>query len=263
MDEPMDAPGEPQASADEPSEARAWQLLDAPLAWPMAASVHGRSAFSRSMLPMVRSLQRKERFAFFDAHDFQPDRLSAWVVGRNTHTESYAATFKVASDHSLPADVLDAVQHNHQPQFILRNIGRAERGDVDPTAPLPYTLVSTDRNAAHDQVASVRNARLPEVAPIEIWSLRMVNAVRSSFRRLLIEDPWEWRYGAEVRANYPGPSYQYVVEGTHPDDMPDAWWGPALIPIPEVWIKPPPGSEHEEHAVSVHDVIRVISRETG
>lgn len=259
----MDEPVEPNAAVESRTEATGRQLLDAPLAWPMAQRVVARHAFSRAKLPLVARLQRKERFAFFWPHDFQPDRISEWVVQRTTHNESYAATFKVASDHSLPADVLDAVQHNHQPQFILRNIGRAERGDVDPTAPLPFDRISTDRNAAHDEVAAVRQARLPEVKPIEIWSLRMVNAVRSSFRRLLIEDPWEWRYGAEVRANYPGPSYQYVVEGTHPDDMPDAWWGPEMIPIPTVWVKPPAGTENEERAVSVHDVIRIVSRDSG
>jgi len=259
----MDEPVEPNAAVDARAEATGRQLLDAPLAWPMAQRVVVRHAFSRAKLPLVARLRRKERFAFFWPHDFQPDRISAWVVQRTTHNESYAATFKVASNHSLPADVLDAVQHNHQPQFSLRNIGRAERGDVDPSAPLPFDRISTDRNAAHDEVAAVRQARLPEVQPIEIWSLRMVNAVRSSFRRLLIEDPWEWRYGAEVRANYPGPSYQYVVEGTHPDDMPDAWWGPEMIPIPTVWVKPPAGTENEERAVSVHDVVRIVSRNSG
>jgi hypothetical protein len=260
----MDVPAEPNQDVEAaPTEATARQLLGVVQAWPLAADVRGRQAFSRGMIPLLTRLRQKERFAFFYPHDFQPDRISEWVVKRNAHTESYAASFKVASDHSLPADVLDAVQHNHQPQFILRNIGRAERGDVDPTAPLPFDRISTDRNSAHDEVAAVRNARMPKVKEIEIWSLRMVNAVRSSFRRILIEDPWEWRYGAEVRANYPGPSYQYVVEGTHPDDLPDAWWGPEMIPIPTVWVKPPAGTEHEERAVSVHDVIRIVSRETG
>lgn len=206
-----------------------------------------------SLLP---SLGRKSAFAVFQAHPFEPDKISAWVVERNSFEETFAAEFRVKNDLDLPGDVLDAVQHNHTPQFTLRNIGRVERNDVDPTDPLPLQREIADRNEAGRILDDARFPRAPEVQPVEIWSLRMMETVRTSFRRLLLEDPWEWRFGAEVKANYNGPAYNYVVEGTHPDDLPEAWWGPELIPVPETWAQPPVGASGTEHAMTLQDVIR-------
>lgn len=237
-------------------EARGRDLIGVALAWPLAEHLHQSNAFGRGKLALLGYLNKKDRFARFVAHPFEPDKISAWVVGRNSHSESYAATFKVMSDHLIPSDVLDAIAHNHQPQFTLRNIGRAERDDVDPHAPMPLIRVAGRRGESNALLTEVRTARKPSVVPIELWSVRFVGAVRDSFRRLLLEDPWEWRFGAEVRANYPGPSYQYVVDGTHPGDLPDAWWGPETIPTPEVWTPAPSGEQRVERALSLHDVIR-------
>ncbi len=252
-----------EPSAHREDEARGRDLLAVAEAWPLGRRLASSSALSRQVLPLLTWLLRKERFAFFVAHDFQPDRLSAWVVARNEHRETYAATFKVKSDHDLPGDVLDAVKHNHTPQFNLRNIGRLERSDVNPAAPLPFVFADSERRAAREAIDEVRASSIPKVEPIEVWSLRMVTTVRRSLRRLLIEDPWEHRYGAEVRANFAGRAHDFVVEGTHPDDLPDAWWGPAPIPVPTTWAAPPPGAEREERATSLHDVIRVVSAGSG
>ncbi|MEY3012221.1 MAG: hypothetical protein RIT45_956 [Pseudomonadota bacterium] len=208
-------------------------------------------------------LARKDRFAVFIAHDFQPDRLSAWVVERNAFEETFSASFRVKNDLDLPGDVLDAVKHNHTPQFTLRNIGRVERNDVDPTDPLPLQRTTRTHSDADQLVTEARNPRAPKVEPVEIWSERMMATVRTSFRRLLMEDPWEWRFGAEVKANFGGPLYNFIVEGTHPDDLPEAWWGPDLIPVPETWAQPPQGSAGTERALTLHDVIRRAEAQSG
>jgi hypothetical protein len=251
---------EATASEAAASEARGRDLLGVEFAWPLAHRADARARFSRDKLGLLGYLGRKDRFVFFDAYPFEPDTLSAWVVERNSHTETYAASFRVMSDHALPSEVLDAVAHNHQPQFTLRNIGRVERDDVDPDAPMPLERSSGHRTEAAELAAAARSAEIPKVEPVELWSVRFVGTVRDSFRRLLLEDPWEWRFGAEVKANYAGPSYQYVVEGTHPDDLPDAWWGPEPIPVPEEWVQPPAGTERGERALSLHDVIRRAER---
>ncbi len=252
---------DPPAHAE--AEATGLQLLAVPEAWPLDRRLAASSALSRQLLPLLTKLLGKERFAFFVPYDFQPDRLSAWVVARNEHRETYAATFKVKSDQDLPGEVLDAVKHNHTPQFNLRNIGRLERNDVNPSAPLPFVFSDSERRAAREAIDEVRESNIPKVEPIEVWSVRMVTTVRRSLRRLLVEDPWEHRYGAEVRANFAGRAHDFVVDGTHPDDLPDAWWGPAPIPVPTVWAAPPAGSEREERATSLHDVIRVVSAGSG
>ena len=86
----------------------------------------------------------------------------------------------------------------------------------------------------------VRNARLPKLQMAQIWSVEFNTQVRSSLRRLLLEDPWGSRFGAEVRIDHAGPMYKYIVDGTHPDDMPTEQWGPdtfvpqldGLVPMP-------------------------------
>lgn len=237
-------------------EARARDLLAVPFAWPLSRRLARRTAFSERRLHLHDRLARKQHFTVMQPYDFQPDRLSGWVVERNSFEETFAATFRVKNDLDLPGDVLDAVQHNHNPQFSLRNIGRVERNGVDPDDPLPLERSQMQLRDADRLVAEARNPRTPDVQPVEIWSGRMMGTVRSSLRRLLLEDPWEWRFGAEVKANYNGPMYNFIVEGTHPDDLPDAWWGPDLIPVPEQWSAPPEGSRGPERALSMQDIIR-------
>lgn len=251
-----------QAAGDE-GEARGRDLLAVAIAWPLGGHIRRWERWAQRRFHFVDRLDRKSRAACFVPHDFRPDRISAWVVERNKMDASYAATFRVKNDLDLPGDVLDAVKHNHQPQFTLRNIGRAERNDVDPKAPLPLQIVASQQLDAMEEVSAARATRLPKVEPIEIWTSRMVVTLRLSMRRLLMEDPWDQRYGAEIRANFGGRAHEYVVEGTHPDDAPGAWWGPAPIPVPVVWAQPPAGGRGEEHALSLHDVIRIVSGGKG
>ena len=205
---------------------------------------------------LLRFLQRKEAFAVFEAAPPETDKLSAAVEQRATFEATYAAEFRVKNDLDLPAKVLDAIQHDHMPQFTLRNIGRAER-NVDLEDPLP--MERKEGIAGHDGglLDEVRTARLPEVELAQIWSVAYSKRVRAQFRRLLLEDPWELKYGAEIKANHSGPMRTYIVEGTHPDDLPDADWGPQTLQPPDDWQGRSLGGD--ENVATFHDIRRKIT----
>jgi len=187
-----------------------------------------------SAWPLLVFLGRKEHVATVVPHDPRTDRISDEVVARATFDNTYSAEFKVKNDLDIPSGVLDAIAHNHMPQFNLRNIGRAERS-VDLEDPLPVVRkkgISHDDDGLFDEV---RNARLPKPEMAQIWTVAFSTRVRAQFRRLLLEDPWELRYGAEVKADFGGPLHRFIVEGTHPDDMPEADWGPDTLPPADDW----------------------------
>lgn len=247
---------------DDILEARGRDLLQgfaAQMAWPLGERVRGRQAFSAAILPLDRQLERRRSFVVFEAHPFQFDKLSDLVETRNRAQETYAATFRAGSDHSIPGDVLEAIEHNHYPQFNLRNIGRVEKTDVDPDERLRLDRQQGVSGSAADHLfEEVRSARMPDLQYADVWSQRMMATVRASFRRLLVEDPWEHRFGAEAKANYDGPVYQFVVEGTHPDDQPGSWWGPEPIRGPAERVKAP-GHTRGEQATNIYDIIRAVS----
>ncbi len=249
-------------SASQVDEARGADLLQGPgaaFAWPMGRGLARRRALSEGMLPLDTELEARRAFAVFQPHDFQVDRLSELIDAHTEERQTYAAEFRVMSDHGIPGDVLEAVQHNHYPQFNLRNIGRVEKTDIDPDDPLPMErMAGVSGSAADDLFEEVRTAELPRAQMVEVWSQRFVHTVRASFRRLLLEDPWEHRFGAEAKANYDGPVYQYVIEGTHPDDLPEAWWGPETIRGPQKRVVPR-GREGEDKATNIYDIIRAVS----
>ena len=205
-------------------------------------------------------LERKERVAICDPNPPQADKLSEWVASRATFENTYSAEFKVKSDHDIPSKVLDAVQHNHMPQFTLRNIGRAERS-VDLDDPLPFERIAGIGHHDDGLFEEVRAARLPEVEMAQVWSVAYSTRVRAQFRRLLLEDPWELKYGAEVKANHAGPLHKFVVEGTHPDDLPEADWGPQTLQPPDDW----QGRDiaGNENVATFHDFQRKITGANG
>ncbi|MCO4761256.1 MAG: hypothetical protein KC502_07115 [Myxococcales bacterium] len=243
-------------------EARGRDLLRgfaAQMAWPLAKDIRGRQAFSRGILPLDSQLERRRSFAVFKAHEFKFDKLSEIVEARTQEQQTYAATFRYMSDHGIPGDVLEAIEHNHYPQFNLRNIGRVEKTDVDPEDRLRMDRKQgVSARAADDLFEEVRSAEMPEVQFAEVWSERLMKTVRGSFRRLMMEDPWEHRFGAEAKANYDGPVYQFVVEGTHPEDMPGAWFGPEPIRGPAKRIVPR-GQEGADRATNIYDIIKIVS----
>ncbi len=244
------------------TEARAKDLLRGPaanVAWPLNLTIRRRQAFSRGILPLDRELERRRSFVVFEAHDFQFDKLTDLVEARTKAQQTYAATFRAGSDHAIPGDILEAIEHNHYPQFNLRNIGRVEKTDVDPEDRLPMQRQEgVSARAADGLFEEVRSAKMPELQYADVWSQRMMGTVRDSFRRLLLEDPWEHRFGAEAKANHDGPVYQYVIEGTHPQDMPNSWWGPEPIRGPQNRIVPR-GQEGADRATNIYDMIRVVS----
>lgn len=238
-------------------EARGRQLLGQPLAWPLAAHLGDQQRFSREKVPLLEALGRKDRFAVFEATKEPLDRLSEVVQRRTSFEETYAAEFRVKNDLDLPSDVLDAVQHNHQPQFHLRNIGRVERPN-HPDEPLPFERQEGIAGNLPTALDEVRQARHEPPAPVAIWTVAYLTRLRASSRRLLREDPWALRYGAEVYANFAGPGYRFVVDGTHPDDMPGADWDPAPIPEPDEWQRGPRGSEPMEKPALWLDQRKVV-----
>ncbi|HAN32079.1 MAG TPA: hypothetical protein DCQ06_10820 [Myxococcales bacterium] len=251
-------------SQDQQSELRGSQLLRRRESdWPLVALVGQRQQFSEGWLPLDSQLADRRDFTLFEAHPFEFDRLSDLIESHTQGHETYAADFKVKSDHDIPSEVLDACQHNHYPQFILRNIGRMEKTDCDPEDPLPMQRQpGVAASAADDLLDEVRRAKIPKPEMAQIWTQRFVHRVRTSLRRLLQEDPWGLRFGAEAKANYDGPVYQYIVEGTHPDDLPDSWWGPETSLGPEHRVAPR-GKKTGEQAVNIYDAIRAIQQETS
>ena len=226
--------------------------------WPLTNQTEKYDTFAGDWLPLDGQLARRRDFQIFKAHNFEFDRLSDLIDAHTKEHETYAAEFKVMSDHDIPSDVLDACQHNHYPQFILRNIGRVEKTDCDPEDPLPMERKAGISGSSADELLDeVRSAEVPKPEMAQIWSLRFVTTVRTSLRRLLLEDPWSMRFGAEAKANYDGPVYQYIVEGTHPDDLPEAYWGPETSLGPQTRVRPRGGAK-EEQAVNIYDVIRAM-----
>lgn len=223
-------------------EALAAELLGVPQAWPLARRVGLRQRFSTDRLALLDRSLRLDRFAVFEAHDFAIDRISEGVTARSRFDQTYARPIRPKTDNELPSEVADAVAHDTMPQFILRNIGRAER-NVDLADPLPFARKPGLFADVSGALKEVRSARVPKPEMAQVWSVAYVRRVRASLRRLVIEDPWEQRYGPEATSVHDGIGRTYVVEGTHPDDMPGAEWGPQTIAMPAQWMGPPPGEE--------------------
>lgn len=242
----------------ERDEAIGIELIGIDMAWPLASHIRDRQRFSTLRGALQDQLARKNRFTIFEAHDFRTDRLSAMVEARAAFEETYAAEIKVMSDHSIPSAVLDA-HRNCTPQFTLRNIGRMEL-HVDTDDPLPMERRPGISGNTEELMQQVRDAGIPEVVFAQVWSAAFVGHVGDSFRRLLYEDPWPMRFGAEVLADHDGPMYSYIVEGTHPDDLPDAPWGPETIPVPTQFAEAPPGTRREDGAVTMQHIAAMVEQ---
>ncbi len=242
----------------ERDEAIGGELLGISMAWPLAKHIADKQTFSTRRGRLHDRLARKDHFTVFEEHVFRTDRLSESVEERTNFEETYAAEVKVMSDHRIPSAVLDA-HRNCSAQFTLRNIGRMEM-HADPEEPLPMQRQQGITGRTEHLTEEVRTAKIPEVQFAQVWSAAFVGQVRDSFRRILLEDPWELRFGAQVRANHDGPLYSYIVDGTHPDDLAEAPWGPDTIPVPKVRAKAPRGSGAEDRALTMHDIAGMIDQ---
>lgn len=241
-------------------EAIARDLLHVPImfAWPLAGRVARRQRFSTARHPVLaRSIKLATGFFVFHAHEFQPDRLSESVVKRSQFQETYARGFKQGTDSMVPASVMDAIETNQMPQFTLRNIGRVEM-DVDLNEPLPLQRVRALGGELGEELREVRTAHIPRPQMIQVWTVDFVRRMRASFRRILIEDPWEVRFGVEAWSTHTGPKHGFVVEGVHPDDAPGSQWGPELIPVPEEWVPAPIGAPRMELPFTIQDARRMV-----
>lgn len=241
------------------AEARGRELLGQPLAWPLARHIRAQQRFSREHLPLDTRQRRLDRFCVFSAHDFAPDRLTVWLQTRSDFKETYARAFRVKRDSELPADVMDAVQHDVIPQFNLRNIGRAERQN-DPADPLPLEPLEGVGGRPGAELAEVRTAKVPRPEMAQIWSVRLMGRVRGSLRRIVTEDPWELRLGPDATSGHEGRGYTFVADGTHPHDRPDAWWGPETVRPPEKWHGPALQAGDDEHAAEMFAQMREMTR---
>ncbi len=242
-------------------EATAGDLLRVAMAWPLARRLRDKQRFSTERLGLVDRSLRLDRFAVFAAHDFVIDRMSERVTARTKFEQTFARPIRPKTDHELPSEVADAVAHDTMPQFTLRNIGRAER-NVDLDDPLPFKRKPGLHAGLSGALDEVRAAKVPKPEMAQIWSVEFVKRTRASFRRLLIEDPWELRYGPEATSVHDGIGRTYIVEGTHPDDMPGAQWGPQTIPMPPRWIGPPPGEAPMPQPRDIAEEMREIGSQT-
>lgn len=249
-----DAP-QPASQPEAAFEAQAHHLLKQPLAWPLAKKLGKRNGRWRKRFGLYDYLFRKDGFATFAAHDFQPDRISAWVVERSQFQETYARPRREMRDSELNDTTTDALSEP-MPQFNLRNIGRYEM-HVDVEGGLQWDkLRGIGGEINNSDLDEIRRARLPEVEPVQIWSANYVARLRGQLRRLLIEDPWEMKYGPEATSVHNGNTRNFIVEGTHPDDQPGADFSPKLIPRPKEWAAVPKGESSEQPYDIVHDALR-------
>lgn len=256
----MSAEAQPHGRDAEVEEARGQHLLGQPLAWPLAKKLGKRQGRYRKRFALFDYLYRKDRFATFAAHDFQPDRISAWVVERSQFQETYARPRREMRDSELDDKTSEALQNDVMPQFNLRNIGRYEM-HVDVEGGLQWDkqkgLGGEIDNAELEQA---RRPQLPAIEPVQIWTSRYVTRLRQQLRRLLIEDPWEMKYGPEATSSHSGNARGFIVDGTHPDDLPGADFSPKLIPRPKEWVATPKGEEGGEARPYdiVHDALRFV-----
>ncbi|MFZ4576994.1 MAG: hypothetical protein ACOYOB_01260 [Myxococcota bacterium] len=234
-------------------------LLQVPMAWPLSGRIVGRQRFSTRRLPLHDQLSRIDAFAVFVPHDFRADRLSETVQGRSKFEETYARPIRPKTDNELPGDVLEAIQHEHMPQYTLRNIGRYEMA-VDLDDPLPFRREAGLGGSFGVELDEVRNAHIPEPQLAEIWSVAYVRRLRESTRRLVLEDPWEYRFGQEATSVFDGPRQKFIVDGTHPDDLPGADWAPTPIPMPAQWLSPPPGEAPMERPTNLVEEVAKLNK---
>ena len=237
-------------TASEPQEATAGQLLQQPLAWPLAKRLDKRRLKTGKRFKLFDYLYQKDQFFVMNAHDFQPDRLSAWVVKRNNFEQTYARPIREMRDSELNDKTGEAIKADVMPQFNLRNIGRYEMF-VDVEGGLPWQHTHGLGGQLGDELDQVRNYRHEPPPPLQIWSVDYTTRLREQLRRLLIEDPWEMKYGPEATSVHDGLGRKYIVEGTHPDDLPGADFAPTLIARPEVWQEPPKGEKREERPFDI------------
>lgn len=239
-------------------EAQAHHLLQQPLAWPMAKRLGKREGRYRKRFQLYDYLFRKDAFSVFAAHDFQPDRISEWVVGRSQFQETYARPRREMRDSELDDKTTDALE-NPMPQFNLRNIGRYEM-HVDVEGGLQWNRQrGIGGEIDNADLEEIRQAKLPEVEPLQIWSTDYVARLRAQLRRLLLEDPWEMKYGPEATSTHNGNVRNFIVDGTHPDDQPGADFSPKLIPRPKEWAAAPKGEATADQPYDiVHDAMRYV-----
>ncbi len=254
----MQAGAQPAESVEE---ARALDLLQQPLAWPL---IKRRRVGERmaDRFALFDYLYRKDQFFVLVAHDFQPDRLSGWVTERNAFQNTYARPIREARDSELDDKTADAIKTDVMPQFNLRNIGRYEKA-VDTEARLPFELTRGIGGETGRELDEVRKARLEPPAPVQIWSVDYTRRLRAQLRRLVLEDPWEMKYGPEATSVHSGLGRTYVVDGTHPDDVPGADFAPTLIARPRQWLQPPKGTPLEERPFDIAVDAALMDDKTG
>jgi hypothetical protein len=220
------------------------QLLVVPDAWPLLQQWRARTQFVRRRFVLHDRLAQKGQTVFV-AHSFAPDRLSALVERRSAFDQTYARPIRPLRDSELDDKTLDAVAHDVMPQFNLRNIGRYE-WPVDLDDPLPWQTTPTIGAEPGRELLEVRTARLPRPQPVQIWTSAYMARLRAQLRRLVVEDPWEAKYGPEATSVHDGPGRKYIVAGTHADDLPGADFGPDLIGRPAQWLAPTDGQPRME-----------------
>jgi len=217
-------------------------------AWPLADRLIGRARHWWRLHPMIPWLLRKETFDAYRPLEVEPDHISAWVVQRNAFEETYARPVRAMKPDEYPSDLEDRITSDLMPQFTLRNLDRAEK-DVYLEDPLELRRIKGIGGEIHSALSESRDAKLAKVSFQSVWTLDLVTRLRETFRRILQEEPWELRFGREIRDTLQRPLWRYFPEGVHADDMPGVVLGPVPVPPPAEWVAAPYGEPEYERPV--------------
>ncbi len=110
----------------------------------------------------------------------------------------------------LPAEVEEPMREKER-QFILRNLGRAER-IVDPDGPLPYTTEFVEWPTIEDAYARTRGYAHQTPRMLEQSNLDVVRSELAWRRRMHRGIKWGERFGHEVKQTLTGPMWKHDPE---------------------------------------------------
>ena len=141
---------------------------------------------------------------------------------------SWQGMFKMPrtkTTEELPAEVEEAMREC-EPQFILRNIGRAERF-AEPGEALEIERTRIEYGLDVEGAGEVAGLHYEPPDLLEVYSLEQTDYDQRWRRWIRDVTPWARHFGAEVREAISGPQWRYdPYAATDDPDAPERIEGP-------------------------------------